>query len=82
MLLSKSMEAADKGSSDHGHGAQALTDVCDVERKPEEESVADQLCKEQTQGELDHTLRERESLLIPKVYSRCSFTYATEPRIP
>lgn len=40
---------------------QVLTDICDVEGKPEEESVADQLCEEQTQGELDHTLREGEA---------------------
>lgn len=34
-----------------------LTHVEDVERQPVEEGVADQLGKEQTQGELHHTLQ-------------------------
>lgn len=39
---------------------QTLTDICDVEREPEEESVADQLREEQAQRELYYALKERE----------------------
>lgn len=67
-LLPTSQGPAEKGSSvtasaqnlSERFQPQALTDVCDVEREPEEERVADQLRKEQAQGELDHTLKESE----------------------
>lgn len=39
--------------------ARVLTDVWDVKREPVEESVADQLGKEQTERELHHSLQDR-----------------------
>lgn len=35
-----------------------LTYICDIEGKPEEESIAHQLCKQKTKGELYDSLRE------------------------
>ena len=56
-----------KGSPDHSPCtepaallAMVLTYICDVERKPEKERVADQFRKQQTQRELYHALKERE----------------------
>lgn len=59
------MAQQEEGSSEQSvaHRAEppfrgALTYTGDVQREPEQECVADQLGKQQTQRELDHTLEE------------------------
>lgn len=67
LSLSKTMETNRRKGIRSSHcpelsictSGQTLTDICDVEREPKEERVADELREEQTQGELYHPLKER-----------------------
>lgn len=53
-----------------------LTCFCDVERQPEEESVADQFSEQQTQRELDHSLQIQTAQV--KVISYCYGRFSVE----
>ena len=57
---------------------QVLTHIGDVQWKPEEESVAEKLRKQQTQRELHHTLKNSEPVFTPNVYSAGLLKGATE----
>lgn len=56
-----------------------LTNIWNVERKPVQESVADQFGKEQTQRELHHSLCETQNTMKstdgPFIISTCSYCY-------